>query len=90
MELVECINEFLARDVPDGQMPPQIVPKTLSAWLSTCLKKAGQWDAQLVDEQTHGGDRRSGADNIENEDYKMLWISIYNRYHREFNDKGLP
>jgi hypothetical protein len=28
VELVGCINEFLAREIPDGQIPPQIVPKT--------------------------------------------------------------
>jgi hypothetical protein len=76
--------------IPDGQIPPQIVPKTLSSWLASCMKKAGKWDAQLADEQKHGGDRRSGADNIENKDYKMLRITIYNRYHGEFNEKGQP
>jgi hypothetical protein len=54
------------------------------------MKKAGKWDAQLADEQKHDGDRSSEADNIENEDYKMLWITIYNRYHWEYNDKGVP
>ncbi len=68
-----------------GVIPPKIVPKTLSFWLAVCMKIAGRWDAELADEQKHGDDRRSGADNIENEGHKMLWITIYNRYHGEYN-----
>jgi hypothetical protein len=74
VELVFCINEFLAGEIPDGLIPPKTVPKTLFSWLASCMKKAGKCDAQLANEQKHGGD------NIENEDYNMLWITIYNRY----------
>ena len=88
VELIQSINQFLAIGVPDGQMPPHILPRHLALWLTSCMKKAGKWDAQLADEQKHGGDRRSSADNIENEDHKMLWITIFNKYHEDFDDKG--
>ena len=71
-------------------MPPHILQLHLALWLTSCMKKAGKQDAQLADEQKHGRDRRSGADNIENEDHKMLWITIFNKYHEEFDDKGQP
>mmetsp|Transcript_33883 Transcript_33883/g.71102 ORF Transcript_33883/g.71102 Transcript_33883/m.71102 type:complete len:83 (-) Transcript_33883:185-433(-) len=41
-ELLVCINELLALDIPDGHIPPQITLKTLSSRLAICMKKAGK------------------------------------------------
>eukprot|EP00291_Cryptomonas_curvata_P020449 CAMPEP_0172157496 /NCGR_PEP_ID=MMETSP1050-20130122/3821_1 /TAXON_ID=233186 /ORGANISM="Cryptomonas curvata, Strain CCAP979/52" /LENGTH=204 /DNA_ID=CAMNT_0012826727 /DNA_START=544 /DNA_END=1158 /DNA_ORIENTATION=+ len=89
VELVDCINEFLARNIPDGQIPPQIFPKTLSTWIASCLNKAGKWDTTR---------RRAEAwwrlsqwsREYRKRGYQVLWIAIYSRYHQEYNDKGQP
>ena len=35
IELVQSINQFLAIGVPDGQMPPHILPRHLALWLTS-------------------------------------------------------
>jgi hypothetical protein len=73
-EMVKLINDHLKDSNPLKNL--YINTKILTQWINTCIQSVPDWQQEAEQENTDGGDKKSGADNKIISEHKAALIEL--------------